>query len=555
MKGGYRMNKKQRFWSLLNKQAFFPPAIILTLAVLLGAFFPAQFNAAGNAALAWITEELGWLFTIGSIILFIFCLWAGFSKYGKIKLGGPKAKPAMSTFQWFAVSFTSSLAIGVSYWCVAEPMTYFMQPPTFTGAEGGTIEAAVLAMRYAYHHWAFVPFAIYTSAGVAVAFLFYNCGKAFRVSSSLIPLFGEKANGTLGNLVDAICIFAMVGGIGTSLGLGAMQIAGGMEYVFGIDSNIAILTVIIVVMAIIYTVVATTGIHNGIKHVGTFNMYLYFILMFFVLLLGPTRHIIENIITASGDYLANFIPLLTNLDPIAQTGWHESWTIFYWAWWLAFAPLTGLFMVKLAKGRTIREFVLVNMIAPATFILIWFGTFGTAGIFSDMFENTNIGQRIMEFGSEIAVFELLSHYPFATATCILTIVLVALSFNTQAEAVAYTLAAMTTVGFDKSGNEKDPPKTVIVFWSLLMAAITIVLLYTGGETSMLALQTSVVVCALPIIFLQVLMAYSYFKCMKQCKKYDIVGTFDDPQYQDIIKEQTNINAETVQQQTKEEERI
>lgn len=443
----------------------------------------------------------------------------------------------MTMFEWFAVSFTSSLAIGVSYWCVAEPMTYYMNPPAFTGVEGQTTEAAVLAMRYAYHHWAFIPFAIYTSAGVAVAFLFYNCGKPFRVSSSLDPLFGNKNNSTLANFVDAVCIFAMVGGIGTSLGLGAMQIVAGMKYVFGIESNIGSLTAIIVVMAIIYTVVATTGIHKGIKHVGTFNMYMYFALMFFVFAFGPTRHILENIITASGDYIFNFIPLSMNLDPIKQTGWHESWTIFYWAWWFVFAPLTGLFMVKLAKGRTIRQFVLVNMIAPASFILIWFGTFGTAGIFSDMFAGTEIGKKIIEFGSEIAMFELLSHYPFTTLTCITTMVLVGLSFNTQAEAVAYTLAAMTTVGFDSAGNENDPPKIVIVFWGIIMAAITIILLYTGGKNSMLALQTSVVFCGLPIIFLQVLMAYSYYKCMKQCKKYDIVGTFDDPQYKDIVADQ------------------
>lgn len=310
------MDNKQSLWSLLNKQAFFPPAILLILAVFLGAAFPNQFSAVGNSILGWVTENLGWLFTGGSIILFVFCLWAGFSKYGKIKLGGPKAKPAMTMFEWFAVSFTSSLAIGVSYWCVAEPMTYYMNPPAFTGVEGQTTEAAVLAMRYAYHHWAFIPFAIYTSAGVAVAFLFYNCGKPFRVSSSLDPLFGNKNNSTLANFVDAVCIFAMVGGIGTSLGLGAMQIVAGMKYVFGIESNIGSLTAIIVVMAIIYTVVATTGIHKGIKHVGTFNMYMYFALMFFVFAFGPTRHILENIITASGDYLFNFIPLSTNLDPI-----------------------------------------------------------------------------------------------------------------------------------------------------------------------------------------------------------------------------------------------
>jgi glycine betaine transporter len=331
----------------------------------------------------------------------------------------------------------------------------------------------------------------------------------------------------------------MVGGISTSLGIGTMQITGGLEYLFGIKSGLAVMTIIIVIMAAMYTFVATTGIHKGIKHLGMFNMYLYFALLFFVLFAGPTRGIIENTLTSAGDYISNFIPLTTNLDPIKQTGWHEGWTIFYWAWWISATPLTGLFMIKLARGRTVRQFVLVNMIAPASFVLIWFGVFGSAGIFSDLFDGSGIGATIAKYGSNIAMFELLRQYPAATFMSVLTFVLILISFNTQAEAVAYTLSSMTTVGFDESGDEKDPPKFTTVFWGGLLGLVTIILLYTGGEESMKALQTSVVVCGLPIIFLLVLMAFSYVKCMRHCKEYDIVGTFDDPRYKDIAADQEN----------------
>ena len=284
---------KDNFWSLINKRAFFPPAILLTIGVIIGAAYPTEFGAASGVALSWITEKCGWIFTLGSVILFVFCMWAAFSKYGRIKLGGPNAKPIMNMFQWFAVAFTACMAIGIIYFCVAEPLMFFKDPPTFLEMEGGTPEAATVAMRYAYHHWAFVPFAIYTSAGIAIAFLFHNCGQPFRVSSSLVPLIGKKATGNVGSWVDALCTFSMVGGISTSLGIGTLQITGGLEYLFGINSGMATITTIIVIMGATYTFVATTGIHKGIKHLGTFNMYLYFVLLLFVLFAGPTRGIIE----------------------------------------------------------------------------------------------------------------------------------------------------------------------------------------------------------------------------------------------------------------------
>ena len=538
--------KKEGFMSLINKKVFFPPAIFFTVVVILGAVFPEGFGSVCNTILGFITEKLGWLFVVGAIILLIFCFWAGFSKYGKIKLGGPKAKPKMTMFQWFAVSFTSSLAIGVSYWCVAEPMTYFPNPPTFLGLDGGTVEAAEAAMRYSYLHWSLVPFAIYSSAGIAIAFMFYNAKRPFRVSSALYPILGDRSDGNIGSAVDCIAIFAMVGGIATSLGLGTMQIAGGLEYAFGIDSGIVTLTIIIVVMTVIYTFIATTGVHNGIKHVGTFNMYLYFALLIFVFVCSPMRSIVENIIEEVGDYLFNFIPMVTETDPIRQTGWSESWTIFYWAWWLAFAPLTGLFMVRLAEGRTVRQFVIVNLIAPSSFIFIWFGTFGTAGIFSDMFDGTNIGAQIQELGSSIAGFALLHELPVPIISSIVLLILIALSFNTQAEAVSYTLSSMTTVGFDEDGNEKEPPKAVTVFWGVAMAVFTLIMLYTGGTDSLNAVQTSVVVVGLPIVFLQIIMAYSYYKGMKKVKELDKVGTFDDPKYAWIADNNDNDDVESEQ---------
>ncbi len=521
-----------------------PPAIIITFVVTFGAVFPTTFDSGSQALLSFITQYFGWLFVLGSLVLLGFCFWAGFSKYGRIKLGGPNAQPEMSMFKWFAVSFTASMAIGITYWCVAEPMTYFMKPPDFLGLASASADSAKMALRYCYLHWTFIPFAIYSSVGISIAFLFYNAGKPFRVSTALHPLIGERGiYGTVGYLVDALAIFAIVCGIGTSLGFGTMQIVGGIEYIFGFKGNTFITTAIIVGMAFIYITVACTGIHKGVKYLGTINMYLYFFLMIFVFIFGPSISMIENTITATGDFLANFLPLVTDLDPIKQTGWHENWTIFYWAWWLSFAPLTGLFMIKLAKGRTVKQFLIVNLIAPCLFMFLWFGVFATAAMFSDMFAGTTIGQQVIEHGTQVSVFALLKQYPFFGFTSVLLLLLVALSFNTQAEASAITLAIMTTVGFDKFGNEQDPPKSIVIFWGSLIAALTIILLYTGGENAYNALQTAVIVAGLPIMILQLFMAYGYYKAMKRCAKYDIVGTFKHPAYKYIA---INGNQESVE---------
>ncbi|SHJ27399.1 glycine betaine transporter [Dethiosulfatibacter aminovorans DSM 17477] len=525
------MKKNNGFLSMINKSLFFPPAIILTIGVLLGAFNPEGFGKGSSIALNFTLKYFSWAYCIGAIILTVFCFWAGFSKYGRIKLGGPDAKPTMGRFTWFAVTFTSSLAIGISFYCVAEPMMHYMNPPTFLGIAGSSVESAQIALRYTYLHWAFIPFAIYVSAGVACAFMFYNARRSFKVSSSLYPLIGDKVDGMIGNTVDALAIFAMVGGIGTSFGLGTLQIGAGMDYLWGFETGPAAWTTIICVMVAIYTTSACTGLHKGIKYISTANMYMYFFLLFAAFIFGPKISILENILTAVGDYLDNLIPMAFNLDPIKQTGWTKDWTMFYWAWWLAFAPLTGLFMVKLAKGRTIREFVTMNLIAPATFVIIWFGIFGSASIFMDHFGGTAIGETINQFGAEVALFAFLKELPLAGITSVVGLLVVAASFITQAEAVSLTLSTMTTVGFDDAGNEQNPPRPVTIFWGVLMGAIALILLLTGGAK---ALQTSVIVCGLPIIVLQLVMAGAHVKAMINAKDYDQVGTFDENNQEQYI---------------------
>ncbi|MEG1479319.1 MAG: BCCT family transporter, partial [Clostridiales bacterium] len=349
-------------------------AILITVAVIIGIVIPEQFGKAANWAFGFTTTNFGWFYAVGSTLLLVFCLWAGFSKYGKIKLGGKDAKPEMSFFSWFAVALTSGIAIGIVFYGIAEPLGNFTSPPGFTGWEANSPDAAEGALKYVFMHWGLHPYAIYTAAGLCCAFMFWNAKKKFQVSSSLYPIFGEKMNGTPGKIINGLCIFAIVGGIGTSLGIGVTQLSAGINYVFGTNySDTALALFVISGMAIFYITAACTGLHKGIKYVSNANMYIYFALMIWAFLFGGTLFILNNTSTAIGQYIALIIPQSFYLEPVKQTGWVSGWTIFYWAWWLSFAPLVGLFLIKLAKGRTIRQFVLVNMVAPSVFAIAWFG--------------------------------------------------------------------------------------------------------------------------------------------------------------------------------------
>ena len=507
-------------WGSINKKIFIPPAIVLLIAVIIGIAFPEAFAKGASAALSFTLKYFGWFYTLGSTFLLGFCLWAGFSKYGDIKLGGPDAEPELSLFNWWAISICAGIAIGIVFFGVAEPMAHYTSPPPFLGFEPKSLAAGEHAMRYAFFHWTFHTYGIYVSAALCIAFAFYNTQKPFKVSSSLFPLIGDRINGNWGYFVDGLSIFAIVGGVGTSLGFGTMQIGSGMNFLWGIAPSSTIWLVIIAALTVCYTISSYTGLQKGIKILSENNIRLYFVLMAFVLCVGPTIHILESTVTAVGDYLVNLVPMSFYLDPMGKSGWPGSWSNFYWAWWLAFAPIVGLFLVRLGNGRTIRQFVTVNLVGPALFGMVWFGIFGSSSIYLEHFKNAGIAKIIAEHGNEVSLFALFQNFPLPSLTMILGMLAVAISFITLADSMTSTIAAMTTKGFGQSKEDKEPPALMKIFWGALMGAFSWILLVTGGAN---ALQTSVIVCGLPILFLQIFMAIGYIKAMGNLKSYDRVN--------------------------------
>ena len=509
----------------LDLTVFIFPAVLILLFIVLAFAAPGPFAEGASGVLGFLNSNFAWLYAMGTFAMICFCFWAAFSKYGDIKLGGKDAKPEMSFFSWFAVALTSGIAIGIVFWGVAEPVTFFTDPPGFTGWEPGSVEAAEGVLKFNFLHWGIHPYAIYTTVGLCCAFIILNGKRKFAVSSSLIPLIGDRAAaGTPGKLVDGLAIFALVGGVGTSLGLAVDQFVTGINYVFHTDLNANVIAVAFIAgMALVYIGAAVIGLQKGIKRISNLCMYLYIALLIWGFIFGGTLLIVNNTITSIGQYLAFIIPQSFYLEPFHQTGWVSGWSIFYYAWWLAFAPLVGLFFVKLATGRTIHQFVMVNLVAPVFFAFLWFGVLGTGAINFEMTTGA-ITAAMEEWGLPATLFIYLEQLPLAPVFIFIGFLIIVFSFVTIAESMTLSLAEMTTkteAMEQRREAGKDAPNSLKVFWGVLMGAIAMALYYAGGLSSF---QASSIVCAFPIVILQCVMIVSFVKSMRHRSEYDMTLT-------------------------------
>lgn len=484
----------------IDKAIFYPAAVLLVLALIIGFALPEQFNAGANAALNFTLDYFGWFFLIAVAIFLGFVLIVLFSPIGKIKLGGPEAEPELTVWNWFSIALCAGLAIGITFWGVAEPMYHYYGPPSITGVNPTSPESAVAALEISFVHWSFHPYAIYAIFGLAIAYSVYNLKQPFRVSSGLYPLVGERIHGLLGKSIDAVCLFAIAGGVVTSLGFGTMQLAEGLEYLLGIKQNYGIYIAIITILTVVYTISSYTGLQRGIKWLSNQNTILYIGLLLFVFLIGPSKFLLDLGVDSLGAYIQNLIPLSFWADSFnTGDGWNGSWVIFYWAWWLAFAPMVGMFLARISYGRTIRQFILVNVGAPALFGIVWFTVFGGTGIYLEHFQASGLMNTINEYGVEISTYALLENFPVAILTIPILFLTICISFVTQADSITSTMALITT----KGSAEGEPPARLKIFWGLVMGCFTALFLLISGDSGTKALQTSSIVAALPIVFVEI----------------------------------------------------
>lgn len=456
----------------------------------------------------FLVDKFGWFYLLSATGFLVFAIYLIFSKYGNIRLGKPNDRPEYNYITWFAMLFSAGMGIGLVFWGTAEPLSHFYNPPF---GEPETIEAAKTSLQHSFFHWGLHPWGIYAVLGLALAYFNFRKEAPGLISAILEPLFGKYMRGPLGTLIDVLVIFATVFGVATSLGLGAIQISGGFSYIFDINSGYTLQLMIIIVVTVLYLISATTGINKGIKYLSNANLVLAFLLMIFVLFLGPTTFIMEFFVSTFGNYIQNLPSMSLRMTPFNESNsvWLKDWTIFYWAWWIAWAPFVGTFIARISRGRKIKEFVSGVLLVPTIFGAIWFTVFGGTAINLEFFQNTNIIESINNFGSEAALFSMLENFPLSTFVSLIAVALISIFFITSADSATFVL------GMQSSGGSLYPANRVKIIWGLIQSGAAAVLLWQGG---LQALQTASIIAAFPFTIILILVIISLVKTLSSENK-------------------------------------
>src|SRR5215210_2495486 len=489
----------------------------ITLAIsaafcLWGVFALESFSSVLSGIVGWITTDLGWVYMLITSFFLVFVIYLAFSRYGKIKLGQPDDEPEFGYFAWFAMLFQAGMGIGLVFWGVAEPITHYNTPPLGL-AEARTPEAATLALQTAFFHWCLHPWAMYATIGVAVAYFTYRRGmQNLQISTVFRPLIGDRVDGPMGKAIDVIAILATLFGVAVSLGLGTLQIAAGLNKVFGLPNGIPLMLIIIGVTAVAYMLSASTPIDKGVNYLSQASMYLAFLLLIYFLVIGPTILQLNTFTQELGVYLGNIVPQslrMSAFDP-REAEWLGSWTIFFWATWIAWGPYVGAFIARISRGRTIREFIVGVLIGPSLFSMIWFSVFGAAGIRLDNQTGGNLGEAVANDGAAIALFEFLGQYPLALLTSLVALFLVFIFFVAGADAGTIVLGSMS------AGGVLNPKTRIKLTWGVIMAALAVALLLAGGggPDALGGLTNGAILAATPFGILMVPMCYGLFKTLR-----------------------------------------
>lgn len=491
------MPKKQKeigfvFWSSVFFTFIF---------VICGTVYSEEFSKKAFIIYEYMIHSLGWLYLFSFAFFILFCLFIGFSKYGNIRLGNDHDRPEYPFFTWIGMLFSAGFGVGLVFWGVAEPIKHFVTPPNST-VEGKTIEAIPLAIQYSMFHWGIHQWSVFTIVGLSLAYFQYRKKSSGLISSTLAPLIGTRYRHT----IDTLAVIATVTGIATTLGLGVIQINGGLFYVFDIPINPQVQVIIIAVMLMMYLMSTLTGLDKGIKILSTFNLSLTLGIMLFILLLGPTAFIVKSFFGGVIDYVANSINM-SFPDSVKQGYSIRQWTVFYWAWAIAWAPFVGGFIARVSKGRTIREFVIGVLFVPALVAVLWMTILGGSALHIEAFESLSISSVVQQDLSA-ALFVLLENFPFTYVISILTIILIVTFLVTSADSATFILGTMTT-----NGN-LNPSMKVKLIWGFLQAAIAGVLLMSSG---LMGLQSASLVAAVPFTIILIAMCLSLYKALRMEK--------------------------------------
>ncbi len=449
----------------------------------------------------WITVEFDWLFMIVANLCFLFCLFLILSPAGGVRIGGRDARPDYSTVTWFAMIFSSGVAVGLLFYGVLEPMYYFHNPPLgIDPSDAKAAEAASIAA--ATFHWGFSAWAFYAVAGLGLAFFCFNRGLPLTIRSVFHPVLGDGVWGWSGHVIDVLAIFATLFGLATSLGLGAEQAVAGLNYLFGVPANNFTYIVFIVAVTCLATVSVLAGLDVGIKRLSQFNIALAVLLFLFVLAIGPTGYIFEILYAGAADYVAK-LAHLSNWIGREDTDFLHGWTTFYWAWWVSWTPFVGMFIARISRGRTVREFLACVLVLPTLCCLLWMSVFGGTALHQFLFDGyTGVTEIITAWKPELALYKMLEQLPLAGFLSFVSVVLLVIFFITSSDSASLVVDTIS------AGGKLEAPAAQRVFWCTLEGMVAIALLLGGGLAS---LQAASLIAGLPFSVLLIVMVISIWK--------------------------------------------
>nr|WP_246589889.1 BCCT family transporter [Desertibacillus haloalkaliphilus] len=483
---------------------FYTSVIIALLFVFWGVFFTDHLSNLTADALAFVLEVFGWFYVLIAVLFVIFIFYLAFSRFGKIRLGKDDDEPEFSKASWFAMLFSAGMGIGLVFWGVAEPTFHYLYAP-FDIAPSESEESAKLAFRYTFFHWGLQPWAIYSLVALALAYFNFRKGEKGLISMIFKPLLGDRVYGPIGNIIDVIAIFATIFGVATTLGFGASQISGGLNYLFDIPNTTTTQISVIAIVTVLFMLSAYTGLKKGIKYLSNTNLVLAALLLLFTFLLGPTLFILNTFTQSIGDYLGNLVQMSFSLSAIDQHPWVQDWTIFYWAWWIAWAPFVGSFIARVSRGRTIREFVIGVLLVPTVTCFFWFSVFGGSAIHLDLFQGVDISTAV-DTDMDTALFVTLDQFPISMVTSLIAILLVMTFFITSADSATFVLGMMSSDG------SMEPGLRIKFTWGILQSAVAAILLLAGG---LVALEQMLITSALPFAIIMVGICISLYKALSQ----------------------------------------
>ena len=491
----------------VNKPVFIWSVALTLVFVVAGVVAPEGSAAFFSSVQSWIVAELGWVYLLSVAIFLMFMLYLGFSSHGKIKLGPNHSEPDYSYGAWFSMLFAAGMGIGLVFFGVAEPVKHFTAPPV---GDAATIEAARTAMEISYFHWGLHAWAVYAVIGLSLAYFSFRHGLPLTMRSALYPLIGDRIYGPIGNAVDIFAVIGTLFGVATSLGLGVLQVNAGFNHVLGWPISFWIQLPLIVVITGMATISVATGLDKGIKFLSNLNMLMAVALMLFVFVMGPTTFLLRAFVQNLGAYLDQFVLRTFYMYAYAPNqgpaDWLGDWTLFYWGWWIAWSPFVGMFIARISRGRTIREFIAGVLLVPTGFSFAWMTVFGDTAISMHLTGATTAVSDAVANDVTLALFVFLEQFPLGVYVSWFAMALIVFFFVTGADSSALVIDTLT------SGGREDGPTARRVFWAIVSGVIGAILLSTGGLD---ALQTASIAGALPFTFVMLLMCWGLWKGLKR----------------------------------------